>query len=271
MQQRITPVVLDGRTMPRLGVLPLDLPQGLNRSSLAESVAHQLGEAIVTGKYAVGDTLPKECMLGDAFSVSRSVVREAIKILSVKGFLAARPKRGTWVLPQSAWNVFDADAYSWLCKTPATREVLAQSFDLRLAVEPASAALAATVASEAHLLGLQTSLIVIEGSGATESSDIMSFHRQVLVASGNLFFAQLANFIELAIGAAARSYCLNREVPYLHYAKVANAIIDRHPAAAEISMRLLVQAQKDSVGNGQLSQATIARGIAPSCSPKPIG
>jgi DNA-binding FadR family transcriptional regulator len=264
-------VVPEDRTMCRSRLPPLDLRQGLNRLNLAETVARQLGEAIVTGKYAVGETLPKESMLGDAFSVSRSVVREAIKILSVKGFLAARPKRGTWVRPQSAWNLFDADAFLWLCKTRSTREVLVQSFELRLTVEPPSAALAAIAASEAHLLDLQASLFAIEGSGAMESSDIMAFHRLVLVASGNLFFAQLANFIELVIGAAARNYCLNSEVPYRCYEEVANAIIERSPAGAEISMRLLLQAQKDSMGNHASSQAPIRQGIALSRSRKPTG
>ena len=223
--------------------LPIDMGEGLRRSTLAESVANQLGEAIVGGRYAVGETLPNESGLSEQFAVSRSVVREALKMLSVKGFLASRPKRGTWVKPQSGWNVFDTDAFHWLCKAHPVREVLAQSFAFRLIIEPAAAGLAATVASDADLRDLRRTLLTLESSNPATPADTVAFHKQILSASGNLFFSQMANFIELVLSTAVRSCHMEGNVHYRRYAEVANGVCARNQQGAEITMRALLQEQ----------------------------
>ena len=70
-----------------------------------------LGAAIVTGRYAVGSSLPPEPMLCDELGVSRTVVREAVKSLIAKGLLVTGPKLGTRVLAQDQWNWFDPDVW----------------------------------------------------------------------------------------------------------------------------------------------------------------
>src|SRR3954468_10298071 len=72
-----------------------------------------LGRAIVIGNYEKRG-FPTEAELATQHGVSRSVTREAVKMLTAKGLLSARPKQGTTVQPSSAWNLFDTDVLRWL-------------------------------------------------------------------------------------------------------------------------------------------------------------
>jgi DNA-binding FadR family transcriptional regulator len=75
-----------------------------------------LGRKIVTGSYD-RRPFPTEAQLADEYAVSRSVTREAVKMLTAKGLLSARPRQGTIVLPRASWNLFDADVLHWLAGT----------------------------------------------------------------------------------------------------------------------------------------------------------
>ncbi|MFC3217313.1 FadR/GntR family transcriptional regulator [Comamonas sp. JC664] len=70
---------------------------------------------IASPEYGPGATLPNEEELCERLGVSRTAVREAIKALSAKGMLEARPRTGTRVRPQEQWSLFDADVLGWLC------------------------------------------------------------------------------------------------------------------------------------------------------------
>ena len=84
-----------------------------------------LGNAIISGAYAVGASLPPEPLLCEQLGVSRTVVREAVKSLVAKGLLITGPKLGTRVLPEDQWNWFDPDVISWQsqngCRRPKSR------------------------------------------------------------------------------------------------------------------------------------------------------
>lgn len=82
-----------------------------------------LGEAVVSGRYAIGASIPSEPVLGEELGVSRTVVREAIKSLAAKGLIVTGPKVGTRVLPKDKWNWFDPDVITWQARaglTPST-------------------------------------------------------------------------------------------------------------------------------------------------------
>ena len=72
-----------------------------------------LGEAIVTGRYPVGSSLPPEPILCEELGVSRTVVREAVKSLIAKGLLVTGPKVGTRVLAEEQWNVLRKPTGLW--------------------------------------------------------------------------------------------------------------------------------------------------------------
>ena len=71
------------------------MPVRDGRGSLSETVAGTIGRRIVSGQYRPGETLPTEPRIQEEFGVSRTAVREAIRLLSAKGLTVSRPKIGT--------------------------------------------------------------------------------------------------------------------------------------------------------------------------------
>src|ERR1700709_2186728 len=106
-------------------------------------VADRIGISIVRGDIAAGDALPSEMQICAMMDVSRTVVREAIRTLNGKGLVESRPKSGTRVRPPQQWNQLDPDVLRWRLETSDMDSYLTKLFQLRCAVEPAAAALAA--------------------------------------------------------------------------------------------------------------------------------
>ena len=114
--------------------------------NLTYGIAHELGVAIVTGVYSGDNPIPIEAELCRKYDASRPVLREAVKMLTAKGLLAARPRRGTWVQPEDKWNLLDPDVLGWLLERKYSPKLLIEFTEIRLAIEPGAAALAAQVA-----------------------------------------------------------------------------------------------------------------------------
>src|SRR3954447_20675633 len=114
-------------------------------------VADRIGLSIVRGDIAVGEALPSEMQLCEMIDVSRTVVREAIRTLTGKGLVEARAKTGTRVRPAEQWNQLDPDVLRWQLETSDLDDYLGKLFQLRCAVEPSAAALAATRAGRGDL------------------------------------------------------------------------------------------------------------------------
>jgi DNA-binding FadR family transcriptional regulator len=76
-------------------------------ANLANAVAAELVDRIVGGVHAPGTPLPPEPALCDTFSVSRTVVREAVKMLQEKGLVQVRQGSGTTVTSPTTWNMLD--------------------------------------------------------------------------------------------------------------------------------------------------------------------
>ncbi|WP_250995847.1 FadR/GntR family transcriptional regulator [Agrobacterium vitis] len=76
-------------------------------------VINEIGAGVISGRFAVGSILPNDAALMDEFSVSRTVLREALKTLEAKGLVEARPKVGTKVAKKSRWNLYDRQVLAW--------------------------------------------------------------------------------------------------------------------------------------------------------------
>src|SRR5580692_5255998 len=111
--------------------------------NLTYTVANSLGAAIVTGVYSADNPIPIEAELCRQYEASRSVVREAVKMLTAKGLLGARPRLGTWVQPEDKWNLLDPDVLGWLLVRKYSPQLLIEFTQIRLVIEPGAAALAA--------------------------------------------------------------------------------------------------------------------------------
>src|SRR6266567_2213568 len=79
----------------------------------------------------------------------------AVKMLTAKGVLRARPRQGTWVQPEESWNMLDPDVLRWLLERKPWMELLIEFTQVRLAIEPGAAALAAQVAGPAEKAAVQ--------------------------------------------------------------------------------------------------------------------
>src|SRR5690242_14502058 len=76
-------------------------------ASLARAVTAELVGRIVRGVHPPGRPLPPEPALCETFSVSRTVVREAVKLLQEKGLVQVRQGSGTVVTPSGTWDMLD--------------------------------------------------------------------------------------------------------------------------------------------------------------------
>src|SRR5262249_47349549 len=166
------------------------------RSNLNIAVADELGGDIVAGLLPVGKLIPNEAELCARFGVSRTVVREAVKLLTAKGLLRSNAGIGTWVLPPSEWNFLDPVVFSWV-KTGGNAENLIQNlFAFRNAVEPAAAAEAARCATDEQVLAIKSALDVMRSKGTDFRTWVeadVKFHTAIYTASNNVFMASLAS------------------------------------------------------------------------------
>ena len=203
-----------------------------------------LGRAIVTGGYD-DRRFPTEAELAEQFAVSRSVTREAVKMLTAKGLLTARPRKGTSVQPAGSWNLFDADILRWLLERKFSLELLRQFSELRIAIEPAAAALAARSGSAAAIAAIEAGYERMEKAEAGRDdaldSDI-AFHIAILEASANPFFMQFRDMVETALRTSIRftNRFKGRTASLPAHHKVLTAIAAREPERARAAMEVII-------------------------------
>lgn len=156
-----------------------------------------LARRIFDGTYAEGDPLDLPELMAE-LDVSQAVLREAIKVLTTKGLLDARRRRGTFVRPRDDWNLLDSDVLRWTLAAGAPTDFFADMLELRRSIEPAAASLAAEHRSEQDLAALDAALDAMRAAGDDPVLGVRSdasFHTALLAASRNRFFAQMRRVI----------------------------------------------------------------------------
>ena len=152
------------------------------------AVLGELGRDIVREIIPAGALLPPEHELESRFGVGRGVVREAIKMLSGKGLVSVRPRHGTHVRPRRDWSLLDRDVLNWLVgEDKPDRKLLLAIQEVRLIIEPAAAALAATRATGMDRQRINAALAAMEASHnqATATAADKAFHLAILDATHN--------------------------------------------------------------------------------------
>ena len=215
--------------------------------SLTQQIVQDLGIAIVTSKFSGKDGFPIEAEICARYSASRSVVREAIKILNAKGLLIARPRRGTSVRPESEWNLLDPDVLFWMLKRRFNLPLLIDFTRARLAIEPAAAAEAARTATEEQQENMKRALArmaeAARGSLDPLETDV-DFHLSILEASNNQFFYHMSPVVETALRFSIRftNRQLRQRVASLEEHRVIlDAILARDQARAVAESRGLLE------------------------------
>jgi DNA-binding FadR family transcriptional regulator len=225
-------------------------------------IVQSLGKAIALGEHPQGQPLQAEAALCESFDASRTVLREAVKMLTAKGMLDARPRRGTIVLPESQWNLSDPDILNWILDRKGALPIIAEFADMRLAIEPAAAGLAALNMTEENKISLNNALERMEAAARGEDDHLeadIAFHVAILDATGNRFFWNMRHTIEVALRFSIRMTNRFKGVDRANvddHKEILDFILAGDQVAAEQQMRtLLIEAK--SLINEALAQEKV--------------
>ena len=216
-----------------------------NARNLHGHVTQQLGIRIVSGQLQPGEALPREEALAEQMDVSRTALREAMRVLSAKGLVEARPKVGTRVREERYWHQLDADVLAWRCASMPPADFVQKLAQMREIFEPAAAAFAARRRDIAQLKELELAYLAMEAArNIDEWADAdLQFHEAVLVATNNELMISLFSVVETALGSffvqsASKSRDFKYSLPY--HQQVFEAIRKRQPEAARDAMQKMI-------------------------------
>lgn len=169
------------------------------RRTLQNEILDTIGQRIASGAFHAGQILRTEDFENE-YDVSRSVLREVLKVLESMRLIALRPRIGITVLDKSQWSVFDPRIIRWRLDSSDRPAQLKSLTDLRLAVEPLAAHNAALHASPDQAKELITLAALLRESGLPRDEEQylkcdIAFHTLLLEASGNEMFAALSGSV----------------------------------------------------------------------------
>jgi DNA-binding FadR family transcriptional regulator len=213
-------------------------------------IVRSLGEDILAGRFAPGEKLPPEPELLARFGVSRTALREAFKTLTAKGLLVVKTRVGTKVADRDAWNFFDPDVLSWKVRSGMDEAFRRHLAEVRLAVEPAAAELAARLRTEEDLVAMREAIAAMREETRSEygfARADLSLHIAVGAASQNPMMRSVASVIETAL---LEAFTLSPPVrqPELHrdtvdaHERIVDRIEARDGPGAADAMRAVIDA-----------------------------
>jgi DNA-binding FadR family transcriptional regulator len=213
-----------------------------------DQIAAILGTEILQGIHRPGANMPPEHELLERFHISRTVLREVLKTLAAKGFVASKTRIGTRVLDPGSWNYFDPDVLAWRLRMGLDDEFRLSLTEIRRAVEPVAAGLAARRRTSAHVASLRAHVALMGQSGHTRQSFAeadLDFHLIVGAASGNPLIRSVAGVIEAALVASfSTSSPVDDSSDHEHTVNTHAAIVDAieardEQAAAEAMLKVI--------------------------------
>jgi DNA-binding FadR family transcriptional regulator len=213
-----------------------------------------LGTGIVSGEYSPGQVLTLESVSAQ-HGVSRSVAREAIRVLESMRMVASRRRVGITIQPSEKWNVFDPTLIRWRLESADRAAQLLSLSELRRGFEPAAAALAARRANphQCRIMAAAVSDMVMHGRSGDLEAYLLAdkiFHQTMLEASGNEMFRALNGVVAEVLAGRTHHGMMpatpNPTAIDLHD-QVARAIRMRDEAAAERAMRAIIDEAASAV------------------------
>lgn len=204
-----------------------------------------LGQKIVAKGFAEGEQLPTESQLAEEFGASRLSIREAMKSLAAKGLVSIRPRTGTHVLPRSRWNLFDTSVLEWHGSIAFDSKIIADLLELRRAIEPLAARLAAQRGAPEDIAALREAYSAMEAARdqSTYIAADLRFHGAVVSACGNQFMQQLENALaavwKTSFQASSSKWGPDAQALALHKALL-DAVESRNAENAEVAVLALI-------------------------------
>lgn len=223
-----------------------ELPTGA-----AKTAVNTLGQKIARGEFPIGSTIPMEAELTEMLGVSRTVVRDAIKVLSGKGMLRTARRYGTRVLPFENWNLIDPDVIKWHDPdSPTAKRIYQNSTQLRYIIEPEAAALAAVNATQKQRDTILAAAQHISpgpfGAEGMIAADY-TFHATILESTGNIMLRQMQGLIlavlQFAYPTGAQA-APDEKVSRRNHILVAEAIAEGDPEKSRARMTSMLTQNK---------------------------
>lgn len=171
-----------------------------SKRSLHVQVARDIARRILSGQLKQGEVIPGEMSLCEQFGVSRTALREAVKLLTSKGLLESKPKVGTKVVDRLSWNFLDPQLLEWMDGLPNSQIFFHQFLGLRKAIEPEACALAARNATAKQRMELsatfQQMCEIADDFDQSRWAEVdMNFHRLIFFSTGNDFYLPFGNVL----------------------------------------------------------------------------
>ena len=220
--------------------------------SMHSRIVQDLGVDIVSGKLAPGERLPAEAGLCASYGVSRPVLREATRVLVAKGLVISKPRVGSIVRPRVDWHMLDPDVLYWTMSPVPEHDFFRSVLTVRRIIEPAAAALAASLATDDEVRRIETAYRKMESASTPEAllEPDLQFHREIMAATHNDLLAYIGNMMSLAL---SESIKLTNSHPNAHalslprHKAILTAIQSRDPLGArQASLVQLENARADA-------------------------
>jgi GntR family galactonate operon transcriptional repressor len=216
----------------------------ITRRGMHGQVVDSLGQSIVAGRLAPGEVIDLAA-LEQQLGASRSVVREAVRVLADKGLVDARPKRGTVVLGRESWSLLDPDLLRWQYESRTDTAFLSNLGEVRSIIEPAAAGFAAVRRTDEDLVVMRDALQQMEDQAATPDAIVIAdllFHRGLLMATHNDLLQRMELVIETAL--RSRDELVHQSEGIENSAPAHRTVLDAveagDPAAARAAMEALL-------------------------------
>jgi GntR family galactonate operon transcriptional repressor len=225
---------------------PFDVTSSLPKGFARETV-DTLGRWIVNDRFQPDVVIPTEAQLVEELGVSRTTVRDAIKVLSGKGLVRTARRYGTRVTPVEEWNLLDGDVVGWHRPDhPRMRRIFAETTEVRTILEPAAAELAAQRATDSQRS------IILESARTMhpETGDVAAlfhadcaFHLTILEATRNQVMQQMRKLVLTMLRVSYEYGVMRPEhdpVTRAGHLEVAEAIANHDGAAARAAMATML-------------------------------
>lgn len=226
----------------------------IRHDRLHDQVSRALAVRILSGTLAADGPSSTEMELCQELGVSRTILREAIKVLSAKGLLEVRPKTGVRVKPRSEWNLLDPTLLMWQTEVGVDEEFVQNLCQVRLILEPPTAAAAAITGTVEEREEIHQAFLQMERVGLDFQAFIgadYEFHSAISRAAHNYFLIQINRIVFVALRGTQSIHKKRRDpvataAALEHHGKVANAIRKRKPEVARDAMiDLIRRAEQD--------------------------
>lgn len=223
------------------------------RKNLHRQIADYIGLQILGGKLLPGEILPNEMALATSLGVSRTAIREAIKVLTSKGLIEVRRKTGTRVRPRREWNALDPDVLTWQFAGDGLPMGITDLLELRRLIEPAAAALAAERARPENLGEIEKAFADMKksvGKTAVSVEADLRFHMAILEATQNSFMRPFGALIAAALKASFRltnADAAAYKLTLRRHGAVVTALRDRSPRQAEEAMLTILDGARTDI------------------------